>query len=185
MLCEELHCFALLLCGQHFIHRTLLTLCLRVAVHAPDHGSDVSHIAIPLSDDLVVQLLQRAVVFALLVRPVHDVGHNAFEICNAVFTRPHGIVAQCLGWRRWVVLPAGPVAIRRVVRAREDPLVEGWLFCVGVVGAGNGSVSPANRVHVIRTDVGQETHALILGLRHVVEPRVVHDRGGCAHGARK
>ena len=180
---EKRHGRPLLIGWDHLVDGALLVHRLCGTHDAADDRYHVPHVPVPLAQHLVVQLLELAVVLALLVGPLPEVGDDAFQVRDPVLAGPHRIVAQRLSGGGRVVLAASAVPVHRIVGLFLDPFVERSLFGVGAVCPGDGPVSPPNGVQVIGADAGHEAHAFVFGLRHVVEPGVVHNGRSRPHAA--
>src|SRR5207237_8155766 len=63
------------------------------------------------------------------------------------------------------------------------PLVKRWPLLIRAPRRRNRSVSPHDRELVVRTDAGNDVRHrnVVLWLRDVVEPRIVHDRRRVSH----
>ena len=179
--------------SEHPLHRTLLHLAGHALV-ARSVGTvpavvdvDSAHVA-PHRFQIELILFQQLGLHALAVRPVgvvvrayprRQVVHDIFQIADAVLSGADRVVAQVLAQSRGVetiercVLQCG-VPAHRVAGMPGDPRIERRPLLRGV---GHEPVKPADGILVVNAHLGRrEPHALVAGLRHVVETGVIHDR---------
>ena len=140
----------------------------------------MTHIQIELPHYILIQIGCFSVTFVRLVGPVHDFGHDAFQVLDAISARQYCIVTQVF------VLITGiiPVTFRTESIAfiffqfADDPLVHVGNFSFGCLIFGHPAVSPFDGPVIVHTDAGEDsgTGNAIFGLRYVIETCIVHDR---------
>ena len=163
-----------------------LAAVLLLRVEPADHRHDVIQLGGPLPDGAAVELGEVAPVLARLRRGRQQHARHAFQVLESQASRDHGVgVAHGLGLLAGIAAAAagGREAQPRRGVLRAGPLVERLLLGIRRRGTRNRRVAPPGREHVVGTDAGDQQRRvdLVLGLRHVVEARVVHQRRRVAH----
>ncbi|CCZ96202.1 unknown [Alistipes sp. CAG:53] len=152
------------------------------AAHVEHHGV---HVARELSGRGLVKLRADFQVGVLLVGdPLLHVREDVFEVADAVVAGLDVVVAEVLLDGGGVVAGdhlLAAVTVDRVADLLVDPSADGLLLVEHVLLVGQRRVGVFDDVVVIGSEVRRgEFHALVARLGHVVETRVVHDRGGRA-----
>ena len=140
-----------------------------------------------LPEDTVVAFLHVRHILGRLRRRGHEHWDQALEVAQAQFSALHRVlVTHGLGVRRErdraeVVGDAIAVPGRRILLAGDR--VERGALVVTRAGTRDRSIAPPDRVLVVHTDRWDQIleRDVVLGLRDVVEARVVHDRRRVAH----
>ncbi len=153
-------------------------------VRAPNHRDHMVHVAPPLADGFVVQRAHFGVALPRLLGNLWNERHHTLEILHAKRGRPHGI---CItdGFREilWITGGiGGGEAQPRKLFLRARPLIERGLFVVRSARRRNRRIPPLHGEHIVRAHLRQQQmrRNAVLRLRHVVEARVVHERGDVA-----
>ena len=155
-------------------------------LESADDRGDVVHLERPLAEHAPVQLLEIVVGSPGLTVAVISMFGDALEVLEAERRRLHRVgVADRFGQlaRIGAARVGGREAQprRRVLLPR--PLVERLLLVVRRARAGNRLVAPHRRPQIVRADLRDQVGDgdAVLGLRDVVEARVVHQRRRVAH----
>ena len=150
------------------------------------HSTDVRHhvivVELPLVDDRRIELGGLVVGLAGLAvaRPIDDVGHDSLEVRNAVGGRFHRVVANVLAQRARVDGGARrlafAVAIKRSLMCLKQFVKRGFRL----IFVGEPTIAPFDGQQIVRSDVRREVFHVVARLCHVVETRIVHNRGRSA-----
>ena len=185
---QPIHRFELF---QHPRHRcfltsfrhSLITLTRSTFFHfCQIDSTDIIHhvpqIAIILCHNLAVQRLAMRII-RIIINPSLQVGKNILQIFHTIFAGFHRVITQVFLDSTRVITNLyllATITINRVSRMFVHPLFHDRLFLPLVSRSGNILIIPFNQELVINTQIrGSQFHALIPGLRHVIEASVIHD----------
>ena len=118
-------------------------------------------------------------IIRIIINPSLQVGKNILQILHAILAGFHRVITQVFLDSTRVITSLyllATITINRVSRMFVHPLFHDRLLLPLVSRSGNILIIPFNQELVINTQIrGSQFHALIPGLRHVIETSVIHD----------
>ena len=138
-----------------------------------------------LADDALVNVGPVGVVAVLVLHPVVQIGEDVAQVADAVLRSLHGVVAEILGLRAGIEHGALLLAVAEhgIGGGLGDPPRRDLVDLLGRCGVEDRRIEPFDSVVVVDAETGRRhPHAPlhVARLGHVVEARIVHDRGGRA-----